>query len=191
MKIGILALQGSFHEHQRYFKALGTETVLVKTINQLDDIDGLVLPGGESTAIRRLIDRNDLFDGLKTFCRSKPVFGTCAGMVLLAKENIGYPTHIGVLDVKLKRNAFGRQIDSFEETVHLDDIGDVEGVYIRAPYIESVGDNVKVLGKINDVIIAVRQDNILTTSFHPELTEDYKIGRYFINMIKEHINKIE
>lgn len=185
MRIGILALQGSYYDHQNYFNNLGVETVLVKTPDQLDHIDGLILPGGESTAMRRLIDRNCFMDKLKEFCSTKPVFGTCAGMVLLAKENVGYPTHIGVLNVRLKRNAFGRQINSFEETIHIKGIGDVEGVYIRAPYIEIADDSVDVLGMHNDAIVAVRQNNILATSFHPELTDDYKIGKYFINMIAE------
>ncbi len=189
MKIGILALQGSYYDHQKYFAKLNVNTILIKAPEQLDEIDGLVLPGGESTAMRRLIDRYNFMDKLKSFCSSKPVFGTCAGMVLLAKENVGYPTHIGTLDVRLKRNAFGRQVDSFEETVHLEGIGDVEGVYIRAPYIEVANSNVKVLGTHNNVIVAVKQDNILATSFHPELTNDYKIGQFFIKMIDKHKNE--
>lgn len=189
MKIGILALQGSYFDHQKYFVKLGVETILVKTPEQLDEIDGLVLPGGESTTMRTLIDRYNFMSKLKSFCSNKPVFGTCAGMVLLAKENTGFPTHIGVLDVKLKRNAFGRQVNSFEETVYINGIGDVEGVYIRAPYIEVASDDVEVLGKHKEVIVAVKQNNILATSFHPELTEDLKIGRYFINMIVQHNKK--
>ncbi|QVK17902.1 pyridoxal 5'-phosphate synthase glutaminase subunit PdxT [Mycoplasmatota bacterium] len=186
MKIGILALQGSYYDHQKYFDKLNVETILIKEPKQLEEIDALVLPGGESTAMRRLIDRYHFMDELITFCTSKPVFGTCAGMVLLAKENIGFPTHIGVLDVKLKRNAFGRQIASFEETVCLKEIGNVEGVYIRAPYIEVASNEVEVLGTHRDAIVAVKQNNILATSFHPELTEDYKIGNFFINMIDKH-----
>ncbi len=187
MKIGILALQGSYYNHKHYFEQIGVETLLVKKPEQLDEIDGLIIPGGESTAIRRLIDRYHFMKDLKSFCSSKPVFGTCAGMILLAKENIGYPTHIGVLNVRLKRNAFGRQVHSFEETVHLKDIGDVEGIYIRAPYVEVAGDEVDVLGKHKDAIVAVKQNNILATSFHPELTEDYKIGKYFINLVDKYI----
>ncbi|HEY8365168.1 MAG TPA: pyridoxal 5'-phosphate synthase glutaminase subunit PdxT [Haloplasmataceae bacterium] len=189
MKIGILALQGSYLDHQKYFSKLGVETVLIKNPDQLDEVDGLVLPGGESTAMRRLIDRNNFMDKLKDFCSKKCVFGTCAGMVLLAKENVGYPTHIGVLNVRLKRNAFGRQIASFEEVVNIKGIGDVEGVYIRAPYIEVASDEVEVLGKHQDVIVAVRQNNILATSFHPELTDDLKIGKYFLNMVDKYIKE--
>ncbi len=186
MRIGILALQGSYFDHQNYFSHLNIETVLVKEPKQLEEIDGLVLPGGESTAMRRLIDRYQFMDKLKEFCNKKPVFGTCAGMILLSKVIVDNPTHIGVLDVRVKRNAFGRQVNSFEETINIEGIGNVEGVYIRAPYIELVGDKVQIIGKHNDSIVAVRQDNILATSFHPELTEDYKIGNYFINMIDKH-----
>jgi pyridoxal 5'-phosphate synthase pdxT subunit len=189
MKIGILALQGSYLDHQRYFNQLGVETVLIKEPYQLKDIDGLVLPGGESTTMRRLIDRYHFMDDLKEICETKPVFGTCAGMILLAKEVVDNPTHIGVLDVKVKRNAFGRQVDSFEEKILVDEIGEVEGVYIRAPYIEKVGETVKVLGIHRDVIVAVRQGNVLATSFHPEITDDTKIGKYFINMVDNTINK--
>lgn len=155
----------------------------MKEPNQLDEIDALVLPGGESTTMRKLIDKYNFMDKLKTFCSSKPVFGTCAGMILLAKDVVDNPTHIGVLDVKVKRNAFGRQVDSFEEKILINEVGEVEGVYIRAPYIEKVGNDVKVLGIHNDVIVAVRQNNVLATSFHPELTDDLTIGKYFINMI--------
>ncbi len=188
MKIGILALQGSYLDHQKYFNHLNVDTVLVKEPYQLDEIEGLILPGGESTAMRRLIDKYQFMDKLVDFCSTKPVFGTCAGMVLLAKENIGFPTHIGVLDVRLKRNAFGRQVNSFEEVVHLNGIGDVEGIYIRAPYIEVANNEVEILGTHDDVIVAVKQKNILATSFHPELTEDFKIGNFFINMIDKHNN---
>lgn len=190
MKIGILALQGSYLDHQRYFNKCGVETLLIKEPEQIEQVDALVLPGGESTTIRRLIDRYNFMPALKDFCNKKPVFGTCAGMILLAKEIYDNPTHIGVLNVKLRRNAFGRQVDSFEEKIHLEEIGDcVEGVYIRAPYIEEVGEHVKVLGVHNDAIVAVRQNNILATSFHPEVTEDLKIGKYFINMIDNSIKQ--
>lgn len=188
MKIGILALQGSFQEHQNYFNKLNVETILIKHPEQLDEVDGLVLPGGESTTMRRLIDRYNFMDKLKSFCSTKPVFGTCAGMILLATEVIDNPTHIGVLNVTVKRNAFGRQVDSFEEIVPIKGIGEVEGVYIRAPYIVSVGPEVEVLGTHQDAIVAVRQNNILATSFHPELTEDYKIGKYFIEMVDKTIS---
>lgn len=189
MKIGILALQGSYFDHKRYFSNLGADIVLIKSSEQLDEIDGLILPGGESTAMRRLIDKYQFMEKLKDFCRKKPVFGTCAGMILLAKDVLDNPTHIGVLDVKLKRNAFGRQVYSFEETVHLEGIGDVEGVYIRAPYVEVASEEVRVLGKHKDVIVAVQQNNIIATSFHPELTDDYKIAKYFLNMIDKSMKK--
>lgn len=189
MKIGILALQGSFREHQEYFNKLGVETILVKEPYQLDEIDGLVLPGGESTTMRYLIDRYQFMDSLKKYCATKPVFGTCAGMVLLAKENVGYPTHIGTLDVRLKRNAFGRQVASFEDVINIKGIGEVVGVFIRAPYIEIANDYVEVLGTYKDVIVAVKQGYQLATSFHPELTDDLKIGEFFINMVDKYKNE--
>lgn len=188
MIIGILALQGSYEEHKDYFERCGANVKFVKEESHLNDIDGLVLSGGESTAIRRLIDVNGLLEPLKEFCSTRPVFGTCAGMILLAKNVEGNPTHIGVLDVTVKRNAFGRQAQSFEETIELEEIGSVEAVYIRAPYISTVGTNVKVLGKRENAVVAVRQNNILATSFHPELTNDLKIGKYFMNIIDK-LNK--
>lgn len=189
MKIGILALQGSYFDHQKYFSKLNVNTILINKPEQLDEVDGLILPGGESTTMRRLIDRYHFMSKLKEFCKTKPVFGTCAGMILLAKEVIDNPVHIGVLNVKVKRNAFGRQVDSFEERITVSNIGEVEGVYIRAPYIESVGDNVEILGVHNNYIVAVRQDNILATSFHPELTDNYEIGKYFVKMVDKCISK--
>ncbi|MDF2698842.1 MAG: glutamine amidotransferase subunit PdxT [Haloplasmataceae bacterium] len=189
MKIGILALQGSYFDHQKYFSNLNVDTLLIKEPHQLKEIDGLVLPGGESTTIRRLIDRYNFMDDLKDFCSKKPVFGTCAGMILLAKEVVDNPTHIGVLNVRVKRNAFGRQKDSFEEKIMVNKVGEVEGVYIRAPYIDQVGDNVEVLAIHKEIIVAVQQDNILATSFHPELTDNLLIGKYFINMIDKRISK--
>jgi 5'-phosphate synthase pdxT subunit len=189
MKIGILALQGSYYDHQNYFSKLGVSTLLIKEPEQLDEVDALVLPGGESTTMRRLIDRYHFMGKLKEFCSNKPVFGTCAGMILLAKEIIDNQVHIGVLDVTLRRNAFGRQIDSFEETILIEEIGEVEGLYIRAPYIEKVGSGVKILGLHDGAIVAVRQGDLLATSFHPELTNDTKIGKYFINMVDNNINK--
>ncbi|ERJ12526.1 pyridoxal 5'-phosphate synthase glutaminase subunit PdxT [Haloplasma contractile] len=186
MKLGVLALQGSYIDHLKYFSKLNEDTILVKEPEQLKDIDALIIPGGESTTMRRLIDKYKFMDELKSFCKQKPVFGTCAGMIILAKEVIDNPTHIGILDVRVRRNAFGRQVDSFEEDVEVTGVGPVEGVYIRAPYIEHVGNQVEVIGKHKEHVVAVKQGNILATSFHPELTDDYKIAEYFINMVDKH-----
>lgn len=185
MRIGILALQGSFYDHKRYFEKSGAEVTLVKTIDDLNNIDGLILPGGESTTMRKLMDRYSFLEPLREFISKKPVFGTCAGMILLAKNLVDYEPHIGVLDVVVKRNGFGRQVDSFEEYLNVKNIGeDVHAVYIRAPFIEEAGAEVEVLSRTKQgYITAVRQDNILATSFHPELTDDIRIAEYFIKMV--------
>lgn len=190
VKVGVLALQGAVREHTQAIEACGAEAVIVKKKEQLFEINGLVMPGGESTAIRRLIDKYDLMDDLKSFAQSgKPMFGTCAGLILLAKNIVGYDEpHIGVMDVTVERNSFGRQRESFE--ANLDIAGIAEGynaVFIRAPHIVQAGENVEVLAKHNERIVMAREDNLLGCSFHPELTDDHRITAYFINMIKESI----
>lgn len=185
MKIGILALQGSFYDHKKYFEKAGAEITLVKTLDELNQVDGLILPGGESTTMRKLIDRYSLIEPLREFAQKKPVFGTCAGMILLANDLVDYEPHLGVLDVVVKRNGFGRQVDSFEEYLNIENIGeDVHAVYIRAPFIEKAGTKVEVLARTKKgYITAVKQDNILATSFHPELTDDTRIAEYFVKMV--------
>lgn len=187
IKIGVLALQGAVREHVRSIEASGAEAVVVKRSEQLAEVDGLILPGGESTTIRRLIDRYDFMDSLKSFASSgKPIFGTCAGLILLAERIIGYEhSHIGVLDVTVERNSFGRQRESFE--TELDILGvaeDFNAVFIRAPHIVEAGENVEILAKHNDRIVMAREGNILGCSFHPELTDDNRITQYFIKMVK-------
>ncbi|HDR7893360.1 pyridoxal 5'-phosphate synthase glutaminase subunit PdxT [Bacillus toyonensis] len=188
VKIGVLGLQGAVREHVKSVEASGAEAVIVKRIEQLEEIDGLILPGGESTTMRRLIDKYAFMEPLRTFAKSgKPMFGTCAGMILLAKTLIGYEeAHIGAMDITVERNAFGRQKDSFEAALSMKGVGeDFIGVFIRAPYVVDVADNVEVLSKHGDRMVAVRQDQFLAASFHPELTDDHRVTAYFVEMVKE------
>ncbi|MBM7656450.1 pyridoxal 5'-phosphate synthase glutaminase subunit PdxT [Neobacillus cucumis] len=188
IKIGVLALQGAVREHIKSLEACGAEAVAVKRKEDLNDLDGLILPGGESTAIRRLIDKYDFMDALKEFARAgKPMFGTCAGLILLAKDLVGYDeSHIGVMDIKVERNSFGRQVDSFEADLAIKDVADrFPAVFIRAPHIVEAGENVEILSKHNDRIVAAREGQFLGCSFHPELTENHAITAYFVDMVKE------
>ncbi len=192
VKIGVLGLQGAVREHVNSIEQCGAEAVVIKRKDQLVDVDGLILPGGESTTMRRLIDKYDFMDELKIFASSgKPMLGTCAGLILLAKNIVGYDEpHIGVMDVKVERNSFGRQRESFE--VDLDIAGvaeDFPAVFIRGPHIVQAGENVEILAKYNERIVAVREGNILGCSFHPELTDDHRMIAYFIQMIEEAKNR--
>jgi pyridoxal 5'-phosphate synthase pdxT subunit len=188
MKIGVLALQGAVREHMLSIEACGVEAVAIKRIEELESIDGLILPGGESTTMRRLMDKYDFLPALKEFAASgKPIFGTCAGMILLAKHLVGYKeNHIGAIDMTVERNAFGRQRESFEVPLTITGIEEsYVGIFIRAPYVESVGEDVEVLAKHEERIVMVRQGQFLAASFHPELTDDYRITEYFVRMVKE------
>lgn len=188
VKIGVLGLQGAVREHVKSVEASGAEAVVVKRIEQLEEIDGLILPGGESTTMRRLIDKYAFMEPLRTFAKSgKPMFGTCAGMILLAKTLIGYDeAHIGAMDITVERNAFGRQKDSFEAALSIKGVGqDFVGVFIRAPYVVNVADDVEVLSTHGDRMVAVRQGPFLAASFHPELTDDHRVTAYFVEMVKE------
>lgn len=188
VKIGVLGLQGAVREHVKSVEASGAEAVVVKRIEQLEEIDGLILPGGESTTMRRLIDKYAFMEPLRTFARSgKPMFGTCAGMILLAKTLIGYEeAHIGAMDITVERNAFGRQKDSFEAALSIKGVGeDFVGVFIRAPYVVNVADDVEVLSTHGDRMVAVKQNQFLAASFHPELTDDHRVTAYFVEMVKE------
>jgi pyridoxal 5'-phosphate synthase pdxT subunit len=187
VKIGVLALQGDFIEHEHMLQRLGAEVVEVRLPKDLEGLDGLIMPGGESTTFAKLAVRFGLVEPLRKFTRSgKPVWGTCAGLIFLAKD-IGrdQPT-LALMDVKVKRNAFGRQIDSFNAPLDIEPLEGqppFPGVFIRAPVIESVGPNVEPLCKLGDgTIVAARQDNMLATSFHPELTADTRMHEYFLHM---------
>jgi len=186
--IGVLGLQGAVREHVNAIEANGAKSVVVKHKEQLEEIDGLILPGGESTTMRRLIDKYDFMDSLKEFAESgKPMFGTCAGLILLANSIEGYDEpHIGVMDVHVARNSFGRQKDSFEADLDVAGVADdFTAVFIRAPHIISTGENVEILAKHEDRIVAAREGRFLGCSFHPELTDDHRMTGYFVNMVKE------
>ncbi|MBZ6488396.1 pyridoxal 5'-phosphate synthase glutaminase subunit PdxT [Priestia aryabhattai] len=188
VKVGVLGLQGAFREHAQALEAAGAEAIIIKKVEQLDEIDGLILPGGESTAMRRLIDKYDFMEPLRQFAQAgKPVFGTCAGLILLAGQIVDREEpHLGVMDITVARNSFGRQRDSFEAALNIKDIGeDFIGVFIRAPHIVEVGENVEVLAMHNDRIVAARQGQFLGCSFHPELTDDARMAQYFVAMVEE------
>ncbi|MDD5312592.1 MAG: pyridoxal 5'-phosphate synthase glutaminase subunit PdxT [Dehalococcoidia bacterium] len=192
MKIGIVALQGAFIEHCRIFQKLGLKTKEVRLPADLDGVQGLVIPGGESTTILKLMQGYQLVESIKKLAGENiPVWGTCAGLICLAKNVFNpdgslMPT-LGLMDIAVRRNASGRQVDSFE--VQLDVVpfkeGPFPGVFIRAPYIDNVGEGVEVLARLpDDIIVAARQKNLLATSFHPELTDDVRFHRYFSDMLR-------
>ena len=193
MKIGVLALQGDFMEHIHILRSLGVDATEVRKPEQLADLDGLVMPGGESTTFGKLASEFGLIEPLRSFCNSgKPVWGTCAGMIFLAKDVGRKQPVLGLMDVKVKRNAFGRQVESFELDLDVPELAgidkDVTGpfhaIFIRAPLLESVGQGVTVLAKLDDgTIVAARQRNLLATSFHPELTHDTRFHRYFLERL--------
>lgn len=188
-RIGVLALQGDFKEHAKMLREIGAEPVEVRRAEHLTDLDGLIIPGGESTAIGKLLVSYQLLEPLKTLISSgRPVWGTCAGLILLAKDIGGLQQPLlGALDVTVRRNAFGRQLDSFETDIPMPEVADqpLHAVFIRAPLVESVGEGVQVLGTLEDgTIVAVRQGNLLGTSFHPELTGDSRFHLYFLDMVE-------
>lgn len=190
-RVGILALQGDVAEHGAMLRQAGAEPVMVKRAEQLDQLDGLVIPGGESTTIGKLLRRFDLLDPIQQRARSGfPVYGTCAGMILLADqiEDAGQDQpSIGGMDITVQRNAFGRQVDSFETDLDLPALGNepFHGVFIRAPLIKRVGQEVDVLAELDDGrAVAARQGNLLVSSFHPELTNDARLHRYFVKMVE-------
>ncbi|MCZ0756981.1 pyridoxal 5'-phosphate synthase glutaminase subunit PdxT [Anoxybacillus sp. J5B_2022] len=188
VKIGVLGLQGAVREHVRSVEACGAEAVVVKKPEQLQEIDGLIIPGGESTTMRRLMDKYGFMEPLKQFAvQGKPMFGTCAGLIILAKRIVGYEEpHLGLMDVTVERNSFGRQRESFEAELSIAGIADdFVGVFIRAPHIVEVGEDVEILAKHEDRIVAARQGQFLGCSFHPELTDDHRMTQYFVNMVRE------
>lgn len=188
MKIGVLSFQGGVIEHIKHINTLGYEAIEVKDKKDLDNIDAIILPGGESTTIGKLLNITGLIDPLRDkIKKGLPTWGTCAGMILLAKEiENDERRHLALMNIKVKRNAFGSQIDSFKENGYVKGIEDskIELVFIRAPYITEVGEDVEVLCKVKDKIVAAKEKNIIVTSFHPELTDDLRFLRYFIENIK-------
>ena len=189
MKIGVLALQGAFREHCWMLEKCGATAVEIRKAEELDDVAGLVIPGGESTTIGKLMVEWGILEKVRSRAsQGMAIYGTCAGMIMLAKDILDSDQpRLGLMDVSVRRNGFGRQRESFEASMLVPEFGDepVEAVFIRAPYIEQAGDHVKVMAVVNDKIVIARQDKMLVTAFHPELTEDDRIHRYFISMIEE------
>lgn len=181
-RIGVLALQGDFAEHRTALDKAGAQAVDVRLPSQLDGLDGLIIPGGESTTLRRLADSFGLMQPLREFAASRPTWGTCAGAIFLAREIEGSAPHLAVMDISVRRNAFGRQIDSFvTDLIVSGDPTPYQAVFIRAPLILSVGPEVEVLARLPDgPIVAARQGHLLATAFHPELTLDLRFHRAFI-----------
>jgi len=193
LKIGILALQGAFAKHEEMLKTLGVDTILVRTPADLSLCDALVIPGGESTTIFRQINFIQLDEPLKQFAGQKPIFGTCAGLILMSKEVIAYPSiqTLGILDIAVERNAFGRQAESFrtELTVSVSprETFLFPSVFIRAPRIRQCTHNVKVLASYDNEPVLVQQGNHLGASFHPELTSSNLIHKYFLSLVKKRV----
>lgn len=188
-KIGVLALQGAFKEHIKVINSLGHEAVEIRKAKQLENLDGIILPGGESTTIGKLLNDFKIKEVLvNKINNGLPVWGTCAGMILLAKELDGNEdAYLKVMDIKVRRNAYGTQLDSFvtKEVVEGVSEKEIPMVFIRAPYIVDMGEKVELLHKVGENIVAARQVNMVATSFHPELTDDKTFHEYFINMINE------
>jgi 5'-phosphate synthase pdxT subunit len=182
--VGVLALQGDFEAHSKMLEALGATTRAVRTPKDLEGLDGLVMPGGESTTMTLGIEREGLAEPLRTLVQSgTPVLGTCAGMIMLDRE------HLGVLDVSARRNAFGRQVQSFETDISLEGSGAMRAVFIRAPWVEEVGEGVEVLAEVDGHPVAVRQDNVLAVAFHPELTGDGRLHEWLVGRIRDQAAK--
>ncbi len=188
--VGVLALQGAFEAHQHVLRDLGVESVQVRTPSDLDVVDALVMPGGESTTMSHLLQTSGLFNSIDARLKQgMPVFGTCAGMILLAKgvlDGRSDQRSFGAIDIDVKRNAYGRQIDSFETDIAL--VGMVEdfhAVFIRAPQIARLGEEVTVLARHNEDVVLARQGSVMVASFHPELTSDARIHSMFIGLLQE------
>ncbi|PTI76544.1 pyridoxal 5'-phosphate synthase glutaminase subunit PdxT [Staphylococcus succinus] len=182
MKIGVLALQGAVREHIRHIELSGHEGVAVKRVEQLNEIDGLILPGGESTTLRRLMNLYGFKEALQQ--STLPMFGTCAGLIVMAKHIAGEEGYLDKLNITVERNSFGRQVDSFESELDVKGIAkDIEGVFIRAPHIAEIYEGVELLSTVGEKIVAVQEGQYLGVSFHPELTDDYRVTQYFIDHI--------
>jgi 5'-phosphate synthase pdxT subunit len=190
VRIGVLALQGDFREHLDTLADIGIEGVPVRLPADLDGVSGLILPGGESTTMRRLIDRWGLARPILDLAgRGAPLFGTCAGMIVLARDIAGEPPILPLLDITVERNAFGRQLDSFEADLSVPVLGGqpVHGVFIRAPVVERTGPDVDILARLGDgPIVAVRERNVIATAFHPELAGETRFHRLLATMASEH-----
>jgi 5'-phosphate synthase pdxT subunit len=182
MKIGVLALQGAFIEHRKKLSELGVDSFEIRNKNDLFlDKDGIILPGGESTTMGKLLRDLDMFEELKTQIENGlPAFGTCAGMILLAKSIEREQPQLGIMDIAVKRNAYGRQLGSFFIEADFKGVGKIPMTFIRAPYITQVGASVTILSEVEGRMVAAEEKNVLVTSFHPELTASTKIHQYFL-----------
>jgi 5'-phosphate synthase pdxT subunit len=188
MKIGVLGVQGDVREHVETLHKLGVETLIVKLPEQLDMVDGLILPGGESTTMVRILKEMDMVEKLvERINEGLPVFATCAGVILLAKRIENYSQEkLGVLDITVERNAYGRQVESFETFVEIPAVGKdpFRAIFIRAPRIVETGKNVEILATYDYDPVLVKEEKILACTFHPELTDDLRLHRYFLEMVK-------
>lgn len=200
MKIGVLALQGDFAEHITILEQIGIEARQVRLPDHLEALDGLIIPGGESTTIGKLANDFNLIDPLKKFGEGKAIWGTCAGAILLSKDARRQQPLLSLMDITVERNAFGRQVASFEIDLEIpvlngldqEDNRSFHAVFIRAPLIESVEGTAQILATLPDgSIVAAQQGNLLATSFHPELTQDDRIHRYFISLVREYAQNIQ
>ena len=188
--IGILALQGDFEKHEQRIIELGGTPLRVKTRNELSRCDGLVIPGGESTTLIKLMKKHDMWTAVIEFGKKRPVYGTCAGCILAAKEILDLQQDsLQLIDISIQRNAYGRQIDSFIDDIQIRTNGQMnsmEGIFIRAPKIKRIGENVTPLAWHNDDIILAEEGNVLVGTFHPELTDDLRVHEYFLNKVRKH-----
>jgi 5'-phosphate synthase pdxT subunit len=187
MKIGVLALQGAFIEHQKMLAELHVQSIDVRLPEHLDTIDGLIIPGGESTTIGKLAEAYDLIEPIQAFAKKRPIWGTCAGMIFMAK-NIDHANQqlLKIMDIQVQRNAFGRQVDSFLTSLDISELDGrpFPGIFIRAPAVIDYGPNIQVLSCLSDGrIVAVREKKMLATAFHPELTDDNRFHQFFLDMI--------
>lgn len=190
MKVGVLGLQGDVREHLRALEEAGAAASIVKRRDQLDAVDGIVLPGGESTTIGKLLDRYDLLEPLRERAAAgMPLYGTCAGAILMAKDIVGAqdaPHRLRLMDTSVQRNAYGRQVDSFEADLAVAGLdGPFRGVFIRAPIIRAAGDGVNVLARVDELPVLVRQGHLLASTFHPEMTPDARVHDMFVRMIDD------
>ena len=191
MKIGILALQGAFAEHAKVLEKLGVVSVEIRNLDDFQqhqsDLSGLIMPGGESTTMGKLLrDQQMLIPIREAILSGLPVFGTCAGLILLAREITSQEeSHLRTMDIVVERNAYGRQLGSFYTEAECKGVGKISMTFIRGPIISSVGEGVEILATVDDQVVAAQEQNMLVTSFHPELTDDARLHQYFINMCKE------
>lgn len=194
LKIGVLALQGAFREHRQMLEHCGASVIEVRKAEDVAEIDGLIIPGGESTTIGKLLNEWGLSEPIKARAREgMPIFGTCAGLIVVAQDIVGHNNQprLALIDITAQRNAYGRQVDSFEHDFTIQELGSspFKAVFIRAPFIEQYGPAVRILAEHKGKAILARQKNILVCSFHPELTCDDRIHRYFLTMVQEYRQK--